>query len=517
MYDRGLFHKWVPGIVMLALIVFLLFVVMLINPINSGNISQMSASTGVLSEYYMWGTFATIIGMSLVLPFIMRIKMRFRSKELMITALVVMAILSVVVANTQIGEIVVVSCLVFGIFKMVGMIEMILPVRAILSPDGDNNRFYSIFYAISIGSSQIGTFFTSIYALNVGWQALHYYASAILLIAALLCVIFKHDKRFSRKYPFIYIDWKGVLQFATILMSLAYIFAFGKQQDWFNSPYILASIGLVILSIFSLIKRQMHIKHPFLSFKLYKIKDVRYGLLLLVGQGMYMGIGVIASIYTAAILGYNWMTNASLNLMTLPGIVAASFVAFHWTKNNIPIKWYIFSGFAAYFLYTVMLYFMMVPQLNISQLYLPQILNGYGMCALFISVWIYTLRSVPQQDMLPSVAPVMIFRSFFLMALFTALFGWLQYKFQWQSAGDMAYYFDAFMIGQSPAGVASYGQLQLNAILAANKIVLGYAIIAGMGILTFVGLHQFGRQKYTIARYRMFKAERIGIDGALNG
>ena len=500
MYDRGLFHKWVPGLGMLALIVYLFIVISMINPINSGNISQMSASMGVLSEYYMWGTFATIIGMSMVLPFVLRIKMRFRSKELIITALIIMAAMSLVVATTHIGEVVVVACLVFGIAKMFGMLELLLPIRGILSPDGNNNRFYSIFYAITLGSSQIGTYITAIAALDVGWQGLHFYSAAILLLTALVCVIFVHNKRFSRKLPFIHIDWKGVLQYATILMSLAYIFAFGKQQDWFNSPYILAAVGIVILTLFSLIKRQVNIRHPFLSFKLYKIKDVRYGLLLLVGQGMYMGIGVVASIYTAAILGYNWMTNASLNLMTLPGIVAASFVAFHWTKNNIPIKWYIFSGFAAYFLYTVMLYFMMVPQMNISQLYLPQILNGYGMCALFISVWIYTLRSVPQDNMLPSVAPVMIFRSFFLMALFTALFGWLQYKFQWQSAGDMAFYFDAFMIGLSPSGIASYGQLQLNAILAANKTILGYTIIAGLGILTFVGFHQFGRQKYTIAR-----------------
>jgi len=35
------------------------------------------------------------------------------------------------------------------------------------------------------------------------------------------------------------------------------------------------------------------------------------------------------------------------------------------------LKISIFSGFAAYFLYTVRLYFMMVPQLNISRLYLP--------------------------------------------------------------------------------------------------------------------------------------------------
>lgn len=500
-YNRGLFHKWVPGPGMLVLILLLLVVVLVINPIYAGNIGQMSGSTGIITEYFLWGSYTTIIGMALVLPFIMRIKLRFRSKELMITALLVMTLMSIIIATTSIGEVVVVACLVFGSAKMIGMTEMILPVQGILSPDGNRKRFYAIFYPFSIGLSQLGVFFTSSFSLNIGWQALHFYSAGILLMSAGLCIILMHNQRFARKMPFYYIDWFGLLLFATALISMAYIFSFGKQLDWFSSSHIVWALASVIFSILALIIRQLTYKHPFLSFKLYKIKDVKFGLLLLVAQGMYLGASSIMSIYTSAILGYNWITNASLNLMTLPGIVVAGFVALHWTNNKIPLRMYIFSGFAAYFLYTVILYFMMVPQLSIEQLYLPQILSGYGMGALFISIWIHTLDKVPQKDMLPSVAPVMIFRSFILMAFFTALFGWLQYNLQWQSIGNLAVYFDTLLMNNNPS-IGSMREVQLSAILAANKTLLGYIIICGLGILLFVLLHQFGHQKYQIARYR---------------
>lgn len=506
-YNRGLFHKWVPPLGMLGLIVLLLAVMILINPINAGNIGLMTGSAGILTEYFIWGNFATIIGMSLVLPFIMRIKFRFRSKELMIAALIVMAVMSVIVATARIGEIVVVACLIFGVAKMVGMVEMLLPIQGILSPDGNKKRFYAIFYPISIGSGQLGIFLSSKISLDIGWQTIHFYSAGILLSAALLCVIFMHNQRFAKKMPFIHIDWLGLSLFGTALMSMAYIFSFGKQQDWFNSLHIVWAVIVVIASISALVIRQLTIKHPFLSFKLYKIKDVRYGILLLVAQGMFMGVSTVMSIYTSAILEYNWMTNAELNLMALPGIALAGFVALHWTKNRIPIKMYVFSAFAAYFLYTVMLYFMMVPGLDIAQLYLPQILNGYGMSGLFIAVWIYTLDKVPQNMMLPSVAPVMIFRSFIMIALFTSLFGWLQYKFQWQSVGDMAVYFDSLTMSHNPE-VGSLRDIQSGAILAANKKLLGYTSVAGLGILTFVLFHRFGRQKYDIARYRMAKSEK---------
>ena len=50
--------------------------------------------------------------------------------------------------------------------------------------------------------------------------------------------------------------------------------------------------------------------------------------------------------------------------------------------------------------------------------------------------------------------------------------------------------------------------IQLGAVLAANKRLLGYIIIAGVGVLTFVLFHSFGRQKYLFARYRMYKSKR---------
>ena len=518
-YNKGLFHRWVPGPGMLGLIVLFLAVVLFINPIFAGNISLMTSSSGIMSEYFMWGNFVTIIGMSLVLPFILRIKMRFRSKELMITALVVMAIMTVVIAETTIGEVVVVACLIFGVAKMIGLVEMILPVRGILSSDGNNGRFYAVLYPITLSSSQLGIFVTSKLSLDIGWQAIHYYSAGILLMAALMCVIFMHNQRFSKKMPFIHIDWLGLFLFGTALMSMAYIFSFGTQQDWFNSPYIIWAVMIAVASIVVLIIRQLRIKHPFLSFKLYRIGSVRSGILLLVAQGMFMGVSIVMSIYTSAILGYNWLINAELNLMTLPGILLAGFVAFHWNKNQIPLKMYIFSGFASYLLYAVMLYFMMVPEMNIGQMYLPQIFNGYGMCALFIAVWIHTFDKVPQSTMLPSVAPIMIFRSFIMMAFFTSLFGWLQYKFQWQNIGDSAIYFDSLMMAHNP-GLGSIRDVQLGAILASNKKLLGYVIIAGLGVLTFLFFYQFGRQKYRLVRYRAYRSEKreqIKLSGDIAG
>jgi hypothetical protein len=507
MYNRGLFHKWMPGLGTLGLIVLIESMFLLINPVYLGNLSLMASSTGIMSEYFMWGNFSQTIGMALMLPMIMRTKTRFRSKELMITALVAMALMSVVVATTSSGAVVVGACLIFGMAKMLGMVEVILPLQFILSPTGDKKQFYAIFYPIAIIFGNVGSLLASTISLDLSWQALHYYSAGTLLIGALICVICMHNQRFSRKIPLRYVDWLGLFLFALALMNMAYVFSFGKQQDWFTSPRITGATIMSVISIIYLVIRQLKIKHPFLSFKLYRRGDVLTGIFLLIGQGMFMGASSILSIYTQGVLGWNWITSSSLNLMQIPGMIISGFVAYHWCKNQIPIKMYIFSGFAAFLLYFVILYFMMVPNLNIEMLYFPQIFGGYGTCSLFISIWIYTFNRVPPNTMLPSVAPIMVFRSFVMIAFFTALYGWLQYVLQWQSVGNLAFYFDTLTITQG-TGVAAIQGIHLGAVLAANKTLLGYTIIAGIGFLTFIFFHQFGEQKYRIARHRIRTEEK---------
>ncbi len=508
MYNRGLFHNWVPKIVMLLLIVVLVLVYLLIGPIYNGNMGLMASSSGIISEYFVWASFASSIGMGVALPLVMRVKMRFRSKEIMITTLVLMALFSVIIGTTDSPQVFVATSFFFGFIKMFGMLEIVLPVMFIISPKGVKAQFYSTFYPLAIILGQLGSFFATKISYISSWQMAHFYSAAILLTTALLCIIFMHNLRFARKMPLHYIDWVSALLFGGSMMTMAFVLSFGKQQDWFISPTIgYATVGSILMLVL-LVIRSFYLKRPYLSFKLFRIKDVRFGVLLIAGQGLFMGAATVQSIYTNAILGYNWVTNSSLSLMTMPGMIVAGFVSHHWTKNNLPIKMYIFSGFAAYLLYVVMLYFMMVPELNIERWYLPQMLNGYAMCSLFISVWYYMLMKVPQKDMLISVGSLMVFRSFFSMSFFSALFGWLQYRLQWQSVNNLAFYFDGVMMSSNP-GAGNFRDVQLSAVLSANKTLLGYIVIAGLAFLTVILFHQFGRSKYKVAKYRI-RSQRAG-------
>ena len=502
MYNKGLFHDWVPKLVMLLLIVFMLVVLMFVNSIYSANVGLMVGSTGIISEYFMWGIFCTTIGMCCGLPLIMRLKMRFRSKELMITSLVAMATMSVVIATTSSELVIIGACVIFGFFKMFAMAEIVLPMRGILSPKGDNGRFYSLFYPIAIGLGQIAGMLAAKFTQNFDWQMLHIYTALLLLVCALLCVIVMHNLHFMEKLPLSNMDWSAIILFLGALLCFSYVVTFGKQQDWFNSPYIRYAAFAAVVFFVILVVRGVKLKNPLIMFGIYNIRNVRLGLILLIGQGALLSAGGVQSIYTSAILGYNWMTNAYLGMMMLTGIIAAGVVAFYWTKHKIPLKMYIFTGFSAYVIYYTILYFKMVQGLNIESFMLPQFFNGYGMCSLFISIWIYIVARIPQKEMIFSVAPLMVFRSVIAMTLFSGIVSWFQYRFQLESVVNLAANFDSILISSNP-DVGSLSSVQLGALMAANKKLLGYAIMVGFAFLTFIFFHQFGNFKYKIGYYNI--------------
>jgi hypothetical protein len=300
------------------------------------------------------------------------------------------------------------------------------------------------------------------------WQQFFVLISILCFGLAILQWIFMHDQYFALKVPLHYIDWLSIVLFVATFMFSAYVFAFGKQQDWLNSKNIInASIGAFV-SFALLVTRQTHLKRPYLSFKVFSKSNVLHGLFMLLCLGMFMATATLQNIFAVGVLGYDQLTNAKLNLLMIPGIVAAGIVAIIWFKRDKPVKMYIFSGFAAMLGYAIIMYFSMVLEFNYDNWYLPLFLKGFGMTVLFISVWYYTLDKLELDDMMAAIGLALVWRTFLTIGFFSAVFSWFQYRFQVESLGNLAVYMDGLTVS-SQSVAANLKGIQLNAIIAANK------------------------------------------------
>src|SRR5690554_4281539 len=143
MYNKSPFADWVPKPLMLIFILVILFPVMSVSGVYTTAATDIAGGLAMYNEFISLANNATTIGMGLSMLIILRVKMRFRSKEIIATSAIVLALLSVMNGTTDNPYVLVAGSFLIGFFKMFPMIEMILPVMFILSPTGDRGKFYA--------------------------------------------------------------------------------------------------------------------------------------------------------------------------------------------------------------------------------------------------------------------------------------------------------------------------------------------------------------------------------------
>lgn len=498
MYNKGLFHKWVPKPIMLILIIVLLLPLLTVSGIYTGNIADMVGSLGTLPEMMSYALNATTIGMATVLPLLLRTKRYFRSKELLVGSFLGLAILSLISGTTDEPVVIIISSFFMGAFKMFGMIELVIPIMFMISPKNERGKFNSIFYPISIGLAQIATIFTTQLSYNMEWHQVYIFTSVLLLFCALLCIVFMHNLRPGKQLSLKGFDWFSIMLFSAAMMAMNYVFVFARQQAWTASESILSVGVAAVLLLIGFLYRQTRVQMPNLPLSLFKRKNVVHGLLLTLLSGMYVATSSIQSVFTTGILGYDANTNTLLNVAMVPGVVVGGVLGFYWFRNKRSIKSYVLLGFLAFIGYLASMYFLIAPVIDIEYLIFPSMLKGFGMVVLFIGLAIYTMDKLTMPQMLAAASLLIAVRSFIGTALFGAIFSWAMYQLQWQHVGDLSVAIDMMnpFATSRGTGMALYGSVQAQAILAAAKSLFGYVIIASAGVLAYVLLHRFGNINY---------------------
>ncbi len=247
-----------------------------------------------------------------------------------------------------------------------------------------------------------------------------------------------------------------------------------------------------IVTFIYVIIRQSVIKRKVYDFKAFlKLKSVRFSLVLLTFQAIYLSSASVFSQWTIGALGYNNMVNADLNLWTIPGLIVGGILGFVGFKKNWNIKYYIWIGFGAFFLNTLLTYLTIQPNMNIEMFYFPNFLKGLGMVILFIAVWFYATKDLGMPDGLGVISLLLVFRTFVSMGISGALIGYLNTQFQLSSMADMSNYWDANILG--PYAMQNYGSMMIASILAGGKTLLGWLLWLFIPVSVIVLLHDYGK------------------------
>jgi MFS family permease len=512
MYNKGLFADWVPKPVQLLLILALFIPMLAANGVYTGNLSYMVGSLGTYNEWIVFANYATIVGMGTSLPLALRFKTRFRVRHTLVRTFILLALLMMVLGTTDNNVVIVAASFLVGFFKIFGVIEMVLPILFILSSDGNRQRFYSIFYPFAISIPQIVGYAVTRVGFYTSWEHAYFIMAIILLACAIISLIFTHNKRFVHKVPLYYVDWMGMLIYIITLGALAYFLAFARQQDYFNSGYIVYSVIIFGAGTAVYFIHQEFNKRPFADFRPLKRYNVIHGIMLLFMLGFFLAGSSVQSSITVGLLGYDALWNNSFNLWMIPGLVLGGVFGVLWLAKNKPIKIFVMSGYAAFLFYSILLYFLIDPNLEYQMLIIPNIIRGFGMVTLFIGVWYYALNNLSMNETLSVAAFLLVVRSMIAPGVWGVITNYMNDVWQLEAIQNLAIDMDAVEIPQR-AAMGLYKSVRIQALIISTRRVLGAIILLGGVVLLYnVFLHFEGlsKRKIILIRKRLKGHETSG-------
>jgi MFS transporter, DHA2 family, multidrug resistance protein len=154
---------------------------------------------------------------------------------------------------------------------------------------------------------------------NMNWRWIFYINIPIGIVAVTMASFFIVDPSYLKRTK-ITVDYWGLALLVVGLGALQIVLDKGQQEDWFNSPFILISSAIAVISLAALLYVELTHPHPIVNLRLFKNVSFAAGNLIMfaVGFCLYSSIMLIP-LLLQTLMGYT-ATNAGM--VMAPGGVA---------------------------------------------------------------------------------------------------------------------------------------------------------------------------------------------------
>jgi DHA2 family multidrug resistance protein len=232
---------------------------------------------------------------------------------------------------------------------------------------------------------------------NMNWRWIFYINIPIGLIAVVMASAYIHDPAYLKRTK-MKIDYWGLLLLSTGFGSLQVVLDKGQQEDWFNSPFILAFSAISIISLIMMILAELRNPHPIVNLRLFKNISYAAGtcIMFVVGFCLYSSIMLIP-LFLQTLMGYS-ATKAGMvlapgglaTLLTMP-LVGALLQKYDGRKLVLcglsigACAMFIMRGFTLDAAYHDFVW--------------PRVVLGIGLAMTFVPLTTLTLATIPKEEM----------------------------------------------------------------------------------------------------------------------
>lgn len=244
-----MFRDFVPDKVRVFLCLFFAVAFQFSGGIYLSSVSQMVGSLALMQEDVMMAGYASFVGMTIIFPILFRLKFRFTTRSILLFVCPALIVCNLITMHTESLPVLVIVCFFAGMLRMWGTFEALSNVQLSLTPTRNFAVFFPVVYMIVLGSIQLSGLLTVYLGYWSNWHSMHWFIMGLLFVLWGLTAALTRHFRFMKPLPLFGIDWLGGALWFIFLLSVIFVFEYGKFYDWFDSLQILLGTLIAILSL----------------------------------------------------------------------------------------------------------------------------------------------------------------------------------------------------------------------------------------------------------------------------
>ncbi|WP_432222809.1 MFS transporter [Flavobacterium sp. TMP13] len=401
MNNQSVFKSWVPNWAIIVILFVCLLQSMILLGVYTSNVAYAASFLDIEPEdlqFAMSVTYGTLLATILIEN---RFSSFFPAKNYLMAIYSLIAITIISSSYTH----------NFALFLLLRMIEgMLMALPAITIRQLLIERFHSknaivIGFSFYYGSLLLSTPFI----MNIGvwfldnydWKYMLYVSGMLQVLNVFLILITFRGHRITKKIPLYQIDWVSYVLVLTAILSGAYFFVYAEKLYWFDSSQLVFSLILSLLTAGLFVFKELSVKRPSFNFEVFRYANLRIGFLLFFL--FYICRATLSLCHTAMFSIWNWDPSrvAAVQYLNGFGNVIGLVLAALFLIKSVPTKYIFIMGFSLLALFHFWFSFLFVPDVALSDIVLPYVIQGVGVGLLFVPLVFFTTSTVPQK-LIPS-------------------------------------------------------------------------------------------------------------------
>lgn len=508
----NVWNDFVPHWLRFPLILIIIVVFMFSGGVYMSAVNHMTGTTSWIAEDVLMAGYASMVGLTIAFPVLFRIVFRFTTRSILLCSAVVFVICDYVSMACTFVPIVVAVSFISGFFKIASTFACWNNIQLTITPRRDFAVFFPFLFAFVLGSVQLVNIVTAYSIDAFDWQAMHRFTiGAFIAIFAIAYFGMRRNFRQGPYMPFYGIDYLGGILWTLFLIAIVFVCVYGDYYDWLDGEPIRDGIFIALLLLAVNVRRAATIRHPYISLETFGQKNMLW-IFLLFGFMTIMSAtaGSVLNIFTEGILGFDARHAIDNSWGTLAGVASgAGFFYLAYVKWGWRVKSIVLAGFASFFLFQMVLYFLIDPSTEKSMLYLPLYFKGMGVGIVYTTLTYALAGCVTFVYYFQAMCVIGFIRTAFGGPLCSAIATRLFKHARLENLANLSTEIDAMNpLSQSFSEI--YGELQRQVLMVSLKEVFGYAIIAALLIIISILLSDF-RGYFTHAPSKIFNLSKAQV------